>query len=295
MSILSFLTRLETNLTISINSFESVNKNGVADKYKLYETIQKNSSLMYKYLEYLKQLEYLYFAQNIEEKDKFLLSFDLDADLYDKNFKKRFKDDNKVQINIHKLKESTKNNTVPILENIDIEALETTELSPNKLNLPVISNLKDIPQMFYWYTGDSVYKKGVYTCMAPGFVVKVPFPNVVSTSSTNFKINSTPCQYETKEACMAKKKRISEIHNSEVRGCSYVHRKERFEKIGPIYRCTVDTLGCHETLDKDMDYTTISDIKRILMYSLSDSLLSTLWYQNRFKDGNIVLNNIDIY
>ena len=293
INIIDFLTKLEANLNSSINTFESINKSKVANKLKLYDAIQKNSAKMYKYLECLKQLEYLYFTNDTVEKNKFLLSFDIDSELYDTNFKKRFKDDNKVRINLHKMVKETPNTT--ILEKTDIDVIETCQLSPNKMNLPIIKALKDIPPMFYWYDGDAIHKKGIYTCLSPGFVTKVPFPSVVSTISPNFKTNTSICKYETKELCLLKKKQIADIHNSEVRICSYVHRKEKIKKIGSLYRCVIDTFGNYDTLSEDMNNVNIADIKKILMYSLSDSLLTTLWYQNKFNDGKLLLSNLDTY
>ena len=311
MNILSFLTQLDSNLNNSLNAFQNLGKNTnnvkntncinkISDLNSLYDLIQSNNKKLYKYLEYIKELEIAYFANQEIEKEQFLFSFNIDSDLYDKNFKERFKNDIKTNINIHKLKSKYVDSkdlidTKPVLEKRTISNLESIDITPNNLNITVVKDLKDIPPMFYWYDGDSTYKKGVYACMAPGFYSRVPFPNTISALSKDYKINSIPCKYETKESCTIYKKKISEIWKSDIRECTYVHRKEKFNKIGSFYRCNVERFGDYENLNTDMNLVNVCDIKRILMYSLSDSLLSVLWYQNKFKDGRLILNNIETY
>ena len=297
VNVLEFLTKLDSNLDMSINSFQEINKNKISDLEKLYELIQQNSRKMFKYLNCLKQLEVLYFTNdaNFTDGSQFIHSFDMDPVIYNKNFKKRFKDDIKISVNLHKLKKAARNKVIESTETKTINLLESTNISPNNLNLPVIKNLKDMQPIFHWYNGDNFYKKGIYICLSPGFYSRVPFPNLFSALHPNFKNNSIPCKFETIEACTNHKKKISEIYNSDLRECTYVHKKEKFAKIGSFYRCNRESFGNHESLAIDMDFVNVSDIKRILMYSLSDSLLSVLWYQNKFKDGNLFLNHIDTF
>jgi hypothetical protein len=217
----------------------------------------------------------------------------MDSEIYDKNFKDKFKQDNIININTHKLK--LHSHAASINESQNITLLDGKDISPNNLNIPVIHNLKEIPPMFHWYNGDKFNKKGIYVCMSKGFYCKVPFPNLLSSMDQNFKVNSIPCKYETKENCIIQKKKISELFNSEVRECSYVHKKEKFVKIGSFYRCNRESFGNYDSLNNDLNFINTSDIKRILMHSLSDSLLSILWYQNKFKNGDLFLNNLEIY
>lgn len=293
-NIIDFLLKLESNLDISINNFQEINKNKVYDLEKLYDSIQKNNRKMYKYLNCLKQLELLYFANdsNFENESQFIHAFDMDPELYNKDFKKIFKDDMKIRANIHKLKKSNHKKSQEYIETKTINLVESINGS-NTINLPIVKNLKDMAPVFNWYNGDNFYKKGIYICLTPGFYSKVPFPNLFSTSHPNFKNNSIPCKFETLEACIAHKKKISEIYNSDLRDCKYVHKKEKFSKIGSFYRCSRESFGNHESLNTDLNFINVTDIKRILMYSLSDSLLSILWYQNKFKNGDLILNNID--
>jgi hypothetical protein len=302
VTILDFLLKLDENLNMSINTFQNTPKHGVQDINKLHELIQSNNKKLYKYLECLKQLEYLYFTNKdfgIDD-NQFIFAFNIDNELYNKNFKQIFKDDMNAKINIFKLKKhiDTIKKVNSFTESRDIKQIDSIDITPNNLNIPVIKNLNDIPSMFYWYDGGNVpQKKGIYTCIAPGFCVRVPFPNTISTtaSNPNFKIYSTPCKYETKEACLKNKKNISLIYKSEIRECYYTHKKEKFSKIGSFYKCKIDNFGNHENLNSDLNHININDIKRILMYALSDSLFSTIWYQNQFKDGNLLLNNIEYY
>lgn len=305
MSILEFMYKLDTNLNSSLNSFKKLvtNMDKTVNMTELHLVIQKNNQNLYNYLEQLKALELLYFTEQPSEKNKFLYSFNIDQTLYNKNFTNSFKTDAQLNINLHKLK-STQPMPPGLPEiipntkfkpNVNINVLDTKDISPNNLNIPIIKNLKDIPPMFHWFEGDNSYKKGIYVCMSKGFYSKVPFPNMVSTLDQNFKINSIPCKYETKLSCQLHKKKISEIFNSEVRECYYVHQKEKFVKIGSSYRCNVESFGNHNSLNNDINYVTIIDIKRILMHSLSDSLLSVLWYQNKFKNGDLYLHNLEIY
>lgn len=296
--VLDFMKKLDTNLTNSINAFQNYDKSNITDLDTLRAVIQKNSQNMYKYLAALKELEITYFLKIDDqtfEPNKFLHSFNMDSDLYNTNFKESFKDTMQIEINTHKLK--LKSKTPPIEEHNtkSINILGGHDIRPNQYDLPVIKDLKAIPPMFYWYDGDTFYKRGVYVCLSKGFYASVPFPNMVSTTDLNFKVNSIPCKHETKEACTRHKKKISEIFNSDERSCSYVHKKEQFVKIGSPYRCRLETFGSYASLNSDMNFINTPDIKRILMHSLSDALLSSLWYQNKFKDGNLFLNNLEFY
>ena len=301
MQILDFLEQLDRNLTNSIKNFHSLNKTTVSDLEKMHMLIQKNSEQMYKYLEYLKQLEILHFTNdnNFVEEEQFIHSFNIDPEIYTKNYKKRFKDDMKANVNIHKLKANRKKSKSDIAKAAekptkikDVTDVINVNITPNKLQIPVVTDLKNIQPMFHWYEGDAQYPKGVYVCMSTGFYVKIALPETISTVDHNFKVNSIPCKYETRDACTKNKIKISEIYNSEIRECTYVHRNETFNKIGSFYKCNIEGFGNHARLCEDLKIINIDDIKRILMYSLSDSLLSVIWYQN-YNSSPLVLGNID--
>lgn len=166
------------------------------------------------------------------------------------------------------------------------------DLQTNTLTLPVIDKIEELPPAFYWFDGDLTHKKGIYTCLGNGFYVKVAFPNMIA--GTN-KIKSIRCKYGTLKDCERNKKKISEVHKSDIRKCQYVHRKEKFNKVGSIFRCEYEQFGMHESLNTDLDKVDRFDIRHLLMYSLSDDLLTLIWYQNKFKDGNLFLSGLDTF
>ena len=229
-----------------------------------------------------------------ENTNKFLLSFDIDEGLYNKDFREEFKQDMQVIVNKDKIKHYF--NKQPQVNKLTyLQSIDSINISPNVLKLPVIDDIQNIPPVMYWYKGDSQNKPGIYTCICPGFYANIPFPNLVSVNEQNYKVNSIACRYITKQNCIEHKRKNSAIYNSEVRQCTYVHKKEKFVKIGSNYRCNIESFGNHERLLQDLDIVDNNDIKHILMYSLSDTLLSMIWYQNKFKSGNLILQNLDMY
>lgn len=304
MDLINFLTQLETNLNCSIRTLDTINPNlgsmemgnpNIGMLHQINTLIERNNSVLYTYLDKIRALRNRFFSNPITDSNQFIMSFDIDSDLYNKNFKTILKQDLLHRVNTHKLKKTIKMNGYVVSETKNITQVDGVDLCGNVLNLPVINDLRDIPPAIYWYSCGASNKSGIYTSISPGFTVRIPFPNLVSGSNPDYKLNSIPCKYETKALCTEYKKKISEIHKSEIRRCSYVHRNERFTKVGSYFRCNIESFGNHKTLDNDIKIVTLYDIKRILMNSLSDNLLSVLWYQNRFKNGNLVLHNIDQY
>ncbi len=292
-NLITYLDTLNNNLEKSFLNFKNINqKISPHDIHNLYELLHKLNGNLYKYLEESKKIEQNFLSNESELSNKFILSFDIDKSLYNKNFKEEFKKDMETNINIHKIKEIIPKSDVKQYKEISI--VEGVDISPNKIQLPIVKSLKEIPPMFYWYEGDAIYKKGIYTSICQGFYSKVPFPNVVFTNDPMYKINSIPCKYGYKHVCQENKKKISEFHNSEVRDCFYVHKKEKFNKVGNYYRCAVESLGNHNTLDNDLNTISNYDIKHLLMYSLSDDLISMIWYQNKFKNGELIITNLDV-
>jgi hypothetical protein len=317
MNVIDFLTQLETNLNNSINKFDIIVNNYGANNTlekvdQIHNLILKNNNHLYTYLEKIKKLDEKFFSKPIIDNKQFVLSFDIDNDLYQKNFKEQFKHNLINDINVHKFqntiikKKKIKNDLLAITgeENYNksisygnktVTTVDKVDLKSNILNLPIIKNIKEIPPSFYWFEGNSNIKAGIYTCVTPGFFTKIPLPNVISTLNPDYKINSIPCKFETRELCKQNKIKKSEMYKSEIRECLYVHKKEKFSKIGSFYRCNIESFGNYDSLEEDLNKVSLSDIKRILMHSLSDNLLSIIWYQNKFKDGDLVLTNIENY
>jgi hypothetical protein len=277
-AITNFLINLDINLAKSLGSFANLQMlSQKIDNKEVIQPLLKNiNSKLNKYIECL--------APYIEEQENPSIISE---------YKDKFKDSMNKHILMHKDKKGK--HTKPTTLYKAIQQIDEKDISPNQINIPIIHNLCDMTPMFYWYDGDYYHKQGIYTCIADGFYIKVPFPSTISTSDKNFKMNSIPCKYETKEFCLKNKKYISEIYKTDVRECSYVHKKEKFEKIGSIYKCSIENFGNYDRLINDLNYIGMPDIKRLLMYSLSDILLASIWYQNQFNDGELVISNLDIF
>ena len=171
MSIIEFMHKLDFNLVTSLKSFQNIakNKTKIVNLDTLDTLIKKNNNNLYKYIECIKQMEELYLNDQIDvdqidvdKKNQFLFSFNIDNDLYNKNFKVKFKETIQMDIYSHKLKSKIKSkfkNSLPpgldipliinpvnpdLLEYRKINILDSKDLSPNSLNLPVIKNLKNM-------------------------------------------------------------------------------------------------------------------------------------------------------
>jgi hypothetical protein len=312
-----FLDKLDDNLSKSLTYFNNIKNNlkphkkeaSVGEIDALANKIQKITISLAEYTRAIEELEDLYFC---DDANQFVLSFEpkQSEPFRQQNHIDTFKKSIKSQIMKHKYSEvlfsktsENKNKTITLdnaskllNETITLNKIDDVDLQENILELPIIKNIQEIPPSFYWYEGDKFYKKGIYISLCKNFFIKVPFPNVINNASKDYKLNSIRCKYVTLQECQANKKKISEIHNSTIRDCYYVHKKEKFNKIGSQYRCVIESLGNYDTLDQDLEKTTNFDIKHLLMYSLSDDLLAALWYQNKFKDSRgLVFTNLDTF
>ena len=101
-----------------------------------------------------------------------------------------------------------------------------------------------------------------------------------------------------KECCDARTNLASK-YNSTVRDCNFAHKGDKYIKLGTSFRSPhKPRFGNHNFLNDDMDSIPDDDIKTILMYALSDVLLSSMWFQKQKDDddhnSNIIFTNIDI-
>jgi hypothetical protein len=127
-------------------------------------------------------------------------------------------------------------------------------------------------------------KAGLYMCITEGFYCQIPFPDVISSTNENYKNKSTKCKYGTYEQCYSRRCDLAQFHKSEIRTCNFAHIGEKYNKLGTMYRCpSLEHFGNHKTLTQDIQNATITDIKHILMNSLSDIMLAAIWYQNNPK------------
>lgn len=268
----------------SLNQFLEKLNNNVINSNDLFKTYDK--SKIVNNSEIINNLNNVINNFNNYINDLILLKKHLTNEFYDEELKLQYKEVMEKSIIKHKNKEPEKK--YQILENID-----GVNLQGNKLKIPIVNNLREIPPMFYWYRGDNIYKKGIYVCIGVGFYARVPMPDVIC--SENSKSGTLRCKYETRPLCDLHKKKIAELYNSELRVCNYVHKKEHFNKVSNIYRCENENVGNHNTLDEDLNALSNFDVKHILMYSLSDDILSLIWYQNKFKNGDLILTTLDTY
>ena len=154
-----------------------------------------------------------------------------------------------------------------------------------------------MPNTFYWYNGDKKNPPGVYACLSPGFCVRVPFPDIIDATNSYNRTGSIRCKHDTQHECLKIRRDLASRYNSDVRECTFAHKNDKYIKIGTLFRCpNMPHFGTHRTLSKDLDSILDEDIKTMLMYSLSDMLLSSLWYQKKHpsKKTSLVLTDIDV-
>lgn len=166
-----------------------------------------------------------------------------------------------------------------------------------KFQIPIINKLNEMPASLYWYNGDDTNHAGIYTCITRGFYVRVPLPNVYDSSQNFNRTGSIKCKNETLEECRKIREDLSNRYNSDIRDCTFAHRGDNYIKVGTTFRCPhLPRFGNHSYIKEDLDNVPDSDIKMILMYSLSDILLTSLWFQKQKEHANknITFTDVDI-
>jgi hypothetical protein len=159
--------------------------------------------------------------------------------------------------------------------------------------VPIINKITEMPSSLYWYNGDGKYPPGIYICVTRGFYVQVPFPNVVDSTRDFNRTGSIKCKYANSTECNNIRSELARKYNSDVRPCNFAHTGDRYIKIGTSARCASSPrFGNHSFLKSDINEIGDSDINTILMYSLSDILLSSIWAQRRRKTS--ITTKIDI-
>ncbi len=302
-----FLDKLNRNVLKSIEAFKCL-KNPLINQNIIYKIRIARRSLI-DYEKTLAEFESNYFsdADNYDN-NRFIMSFEGD-DIQDEFKPDHYINTYKKVLRAEKIKNGMRLDN-SISKTKKICNIDGIDLQGNILDLPVVDSLKSLQPAIQWYNGDNFYQKGIYICLCKGFYVKIPFPNIPPPSSLSNRCSkdnefSSPspskektlkCKYITRQKCQEHKKKIYQLYDAEYKECTYVHRKEQFNKVSSIFRCpTIETFGRHETIGDDMKKIQNQDIRHLLMYSLSDDLLAILWYQNTHKDTNLVFTNIDIF
>ncbi len=315
--ICDFFKKLDDNLKKSLSTYNNIalnlpkNKKCLSDAHldELAVKMQSVSATIELYKEAISKLEDIYFS---DDDKQFVLS--VQKNLHGINVKcgeelncvDSYKKSMTTQITKHKYSEVLTRTypqcTEPVHDKnvhktgtITLDNIEGVDLQKNFLELPIAETLESIPPAFYWYTGDKYHKSGIYISLCKDFHIKIPFPNLINLTK-EFNSKSIKCKYETLTECQTNKKKIATIYGGEVKECFYVHKKEKFNKVGTPYRCAVETFGNHKLLNFDLKRVSNLDIKHLLMHSLSDDILAILWYQNKFKvRQKLVFTNLDTY
>jgi hypothetical protein len=160
--------------------------------------------------------------------------------------------------------------------------------------IPIINKLNEMPSCMYWYKGDKTNPEGIYICISRKFYVQVPFPDVIDGTVDFYRMNTIKCTRGSKKNCLKHKKELAIRRNVPLVACGYTHTGDAYKKVGTLYRCpNIPRFGAHNSLNNDLENLPERDLKMMLMNSLSDILLGTLWFQKQ-KNKNLTIVNIDI-
>ena len=164
--------------------------------------------------------------------------------------------------------------------------------------LPIINDIADIPPSLYWYNGDSKYSEGIYTTLNNGVFVRVPFPDTIDYLDTHNKKNTIKCKNKTINECKRFRDNLNKYNNNYVYNCNYLHVGDKFLKINNMVRSSTNSrFGKHSCLNADLKNTSYSEIQSIILYSITDLLLNSLWIKKQKNMGNNpgkIIDNIDI-
>jgi hypothetical protein len=157
------------------------------------------------------------------------------------------------------------------------------------MKLPIVSDVKKIQPMFCWFKGDSTYQPGIYCCICPGVYTKVPFPETIDSTKEYNKGRSIRCKYKSKVLCDDQRSKMAKYHESQVRICNFAHVGEKIVKIGYPSRCaSVPSFGNPATLTNDIKIIDLDSIKNILLYGLSDTFISAVYFDYTKNNGLIM-------
>lgn len=161
--------------------------------------------------------------------------------------------------------------------------------------LPITNRIKDIPPAMQWYKGDNNNPEGIYICLSDGFYAQVPMPNIMDATKDFNRTGSVRCKHYSKDACYDARENLAYRRNFDMRSCPFAHQGDQYVKIGTVFRCPkFPGFGRHDSLNEDLVNVPDDDMRSILMYALSDAMLSSMWFQNQEQKNGMVMTNIDI-
>ena len=257
-------------------------------KIKEYKSLVKNLSEECKNrsIETLEELQFQNIPQT-NDKFKFILRGS------GRNLK--WADDNEIEKK-HKL--LNKKITLDIKNNddkIQYRNISTiNDINIGNLKVPIATKLQQITPAIQWYIGDDNNKAGLYMCLSNECYIEVPFPNVIDGTKNNLRTGTIKCKYGKINDCMTNREILAHKFNSDVKICNFAHIGDKYNKLGTIFRCPKNPgFGEHYNLKNDMEDINETNVKILLMYSISDLLLSEIWCQKN-KKNKCVLHNLDI-
>lgn len=186
-------------------------------------------------------------------------------------------------------KKNTKEQTQPIIH----KQRMPFQVINYQMEMPVVNNLKDIPMMFAYYnnTNDKQNQPGVYCCIYDGVYVRVPFPEIVDTTRNYSRVGSIRCKYETQDLCKEQRMKMAKYHDSDLRSCNFAHKGDKLVKMGYASRCPlVPRFGDPATITNDIKHVTKNDIRSLLLYSINDAALASIWYSYHGEKNEIITN-----
>lgn len=164
------------------------------------------------------------------------------------------------------------------------------------MDMPVVDKFSEIPPMFYYYNNikDKINEPGVYCALLPGVIIKVPFPVIVDSTREYGRGRSIKCKYAKRATCDENRESMAKRYSSDVRKCNFAHEGENIVKIGYPSRCsTMPRFGNASTLTSDLNVVQVGDIKNILLYGLSDVMVSAIWFDHH-KQRPGVYSRVDV-
>lgn len=163
----------------------------------------------------------------------------------------------------------------PPISDVSIEVISIGE---SQVSVGCVDSLTQIPPAIYRYSGDAVNSPGLYICLSPNVYVQLPFMRVLGESD----------KHRT-ERCF----RGDDCVNPT---CTGVHPGAPYFRMGNSEKCKRNpSLGNAETLAKDIREANFSDIKTLLMHTMSDLATAFVWFQeNKSAPTECVLHDIDI-
>jgi len=152
----------------------------------------------------------------------------------------------------------------------------------------IATSPQSIPECFMWLS-DATHKEGLYMSPVKNVYVRVRLAELcyLKDPKPHYPvIKSIKCRYGTLENCRQ--------HTFPERTCSFVHKGEEFTRIGSASRCTtVPRFGNKEYIANDIHSLTLSDINTLLMHSVADLFLVTLWYRANYTSKVFFFEDID--